>query len=273
MQFREVLMPRKIAIGNQKGGVGKTALATGLASAIAAAGGRALIVDLDPQGNATAGVGVTIEPNDLSSYDLMSQTIKGRAADCIQSTPWPGVDIIGSDIGLANIESDGAPDLTWRLDIAFEDVDLSHYDAVLFDCPPSLGKLMFSALTAADSVIAVTEPTIDSVKGVTELEKTVEIVKRRQNPHLVFDKIVISKRRQTGEHVFREDELRSTYGGLVARTMIPELAARQDAHSSRTPIHQFKGGNALALRVAYSDLLAELPIKLSVQEENGGVIR
>ncbi len=266
-------MSRKIAIGNQKGGVGKTALATGLASAIASAGGRALIVDLDPQGNATAGIGVVIGPDDLSAYDLMSQTAKGSAASCIRSTAWSGVDIIGSDIGLANIESDGSPDLTWRLDIAFEDVDLSVYDAVLFDCPPSLGKLMFSALTAADSVIAVTEPTIDSVKGVTELEKTVDIVKRRQNPNLVFDKIVISKRRQTGEHVFREDELRATYGTLIARTMIPELAARQDAHSSRTPIHQFKGGNALALKVAYSDLLSELPIELSDRIAAGGPVR
>lgn len=266
-------MTRKIAIGNQKGGVGKTALATGLASAIASAGGRALIVDLDPQGNATAGIGVTIGPDDMSAYDLMSQTAKGSAANCIRSTAWSGVDIIGSDIGLANIESDGSPDLTWRLDIALEDVDLSLYDAVFFDCPPSLGKLMFSALTAADSVIAVTEPTIDSVKGVTELERTVDIVKRRQNPNLAFDKIVISKRRQTGEHTFREDELRATYGNLVARTMIPELAARQDAHSSRTPIHQFKGGNALALRVAYSDLLAELPIELSDRIAAGGPVR
>ncbi|BCN51921.1 chromosome partitioning protein ParA [Prescottella equi] len=256
-------------IGNQKGGIGKTALTTGLASAIAEAGGRVLIGDLDPQGNATAGVAVSIGERDPSAYDLMSSTTKGIAANCILSIAWDGVDIIGSDIRLASIESDGAPELTWRLDIAFEDVDLSMYDAVLLDSPPSLGALMFSALTAADSVIAVTEPTIDSVMGVTKLEETVRILKLRQNQRLVFDKVVISRRRNTGEHIFREKELREAYGDLIAKTVIPELAARQDAHSSRTPIHQFRGGNALALQLAYSDLLAELPIDLSSKIARG----
>lgn len=253
-------MARRVAISNQKGGVGKTATTLGLASAISEAGGNVLVVDVDPQGNATTGLGVVVENGMPTTYDLMSRTASGTAADAVVATPWDRVDLIPADEALANIESDGANDLIFRLDIAFEGLDLSAYDAVLFDCPPSLGKLLFAVLCAVDGVIAVTEPTIDSVRGVENLQETIHNVQRRPNPKLVIDKIVLSRKRSTGEHRFREEELRSTYGDLVARTAIPELAARQDAHSTHTPIHRFTGGKSLALRIAYTDLLAELPI-------------
>ncbi|AII11384.1 ParA family protein [Rhodococcus opacus] len=254
-------MTRKCAICNQKGGVGKTATTLGLASAISNAGGHVLIVDVDPQGNATNGVGVSITDEMLTTYDLMSRTESGTAIDAVIATPWDGVDLIPADQTLANIESDGANDLIFRLDIAFEGLDLSAYDAVLFDCPPSLGKLLFAVFCAVDGVIAVTEPTIDSVQGVTKLFETVENVQRRPNPNLAIDKIVLSRQRGTGEHRFRETELREVYGDLVARTTIPEYATRQDAHSARTPIHKFTGGKSLSLQLAYTDLLNELPIK------------
>ena len=115
-------------------------------------------------------------------------------------------------------------------------------------------------LCAADGVIAITEPTIDSVRGIENLQETIRNVQRRPNPRLVLEKIVLSRKRATGEHRFRESELRETYGELVAKTAIPELTARQDAHSTHTPIHRFTGGKALALQVAYTDLLSELVI-------------
>lgn len=251
-------MARKIAIANQKGGVGKTSTVLGLASAFAHAGQNVLVIDMDPQGNATTGLGVVVEDGMLTSYDLMSKAEEGSAASAVIATPWDRVDLIPADAALANIESDGANDLIFRLDIALEGVDLSPYAAVLLDCPPSLGKLLFAVLCAADGIVAVTEPTIDSVRGVSNLEETVRNVQRRPNPSLTWDKIVLSRVRRTGEHQFREEELRTTYGDLVARTVIPELAARQDAHSSYTPIHDFKGGKALALQIAYTDLLSEL---------------
>ncbi|CRK54606.1 putative plasmid partitioning protein ParA [Rhodococcus sp. RD6.2] len=253
-------MTRKEAVCNQKGGVGKTATVLGLASALSSKGRNVLVVDCDPQGNSTGGLGVTIEDGQLTTYDLMCRTAAGTAADAVIATPWEGVDLIPSNALLANIESDGANDLIFRLDIAFEGIDLSAYDVVLFDCPPSLGKLLFAVLCAADGVIVVTEPTIDSVGGVENLYETIRNVQRRPNPKLVVDKIVLSRKKGTAEHIFREDELRSAFGDLVARTAIPELGARQDAHSARTPIHRWTGGKALALRVAYDDLLAELPI-------------
>ena len=253
-------MIRKLALCNQKGGVGKTATTLGLASALSAQGRNVLIVDVDPQGNSTTGLGVEIADGMMTTFDLMNRTAAGAAADAVIATPWDRVDLIPSNEALANIESDGANDLIFRLDIAFEGLDLSAYDAVLFDCPPSLGKLLFAVLCAADGVIAVTEPTIDSVRGIENLQETIRNVQRRPNPRLVLDKIVLSRKRATGEHQFRERELRDTYGELVAKTAIPELTARQDAHSAHTPIHKFTGRKALALQVAYTDLLSEMAI-------------
>lgn len=144
-------------------------------------------------------------------------------------------------------------------------MDLSPYAAVLFDCPPTLGTLLFAPLTVGDEVLIVTEATRDSLKGVGELERTIQRVQRRPNPRLKIGAVVISKRKARGEHISREPELRGAYGtlgdgngGLVARTVIPELGAREDAHSESTPMHQFRGGKSIALQVAYTDLAREL---------------
>lgn len=130
------MQPRKIALGNQKGGVGKTASTLGLASAITAVGGKVLVVDMDQQGNTTGGLGVTLEEGMMTAYHLMNQTREGIAAEAIIATPWDGVDLIPADEELGKIESDGSNDLVFRLDVAFEGLDLSPYDAVLFDCLP-----------------------------------------------------------------------------------------------------------------------------------------
>lgn len=259
------MQPRKIAFANQKGGVGKTATTLGLASAAAARGLDVLVVDADPQGNATGGLGVSVADGQLTTFDLMNASSSGKAADAIVASSWDHVDLIPTTSDLANIESDGSNDLIFRLDIAFEGVDLSSYGLVLIDCPPSLGKILFSVLVAADGVVAVTEPTIDAVDGVVNLVETIDLVRRRPNPRLSFDKVVVSRRRGIGEHDFREGELRSEFGDRVATTVIPDLAARQDAHSARMPIHSYKGGRSIALQVAYTDLLDEI-LELTTQE-------
>lgn len=249
------------ALANQKGGVGKTATTLGLASAISHRGGRALIVDMDPQANATEGVGIKIVDGQLTTADLMYRGEAGSAVDAVVATDWEGIDLVPSHLHLAEAESSGASDLVFRLDVAFEGLDLTVYDAVLIDCPPSLGKLLFAVLLFADDVWAVTEPTRDSVKGVGRLEETMQLVKR-PNPRLQLAKVIVSRRQNKGEHIFRERELRETYGDLVARTVIPDLAARQDAHSAEIPIHEYRGGRALSLQVAYDDLLDELGITI-----------
>lgn len=255
-------MSRKIAVANQKGGVGKTATLLGLASAIVARGGQVLVVDADQQANLTTGLGVEVEPGQLTTHYLLSETREGAAADVVVASAWEGVDLIPADDQLADIEANGANDLVFRMEAAFEGLDTSAYAAVLFDCPPNLGRALYSVLIAADSVIAVTEPVSDSVRGVGRLDETVRQVARRGNPRLVMDKIVINRWRGHNEHKMREAELRDAFGDLVANTKIPELAARQDAHSAQTAIHQFRGGKSLSLQLAYDDLLDELAIPI-----------
>ncbi|MGW4071372.1 ParA family protein [Nocardia grenadensis] len=261
--------PRRVVLANQKGGVGKTATALGLASAIATSdgargGGHVLLVDLDPQGNATNGVGVQVtdgQPTIKDVYD--SKARPGCLADVVVASAWDRVDIAPADEDLADLDDSGNADMVWRLDAALEGVDLSAYRCVLFDTPPSLGKLLFSALLTADEVVVVTEPTTDSVKGVGRIENTIARVQRRPNRDLQFSAIVVSKFRGIGEHRFRAEELRAGFGvygqdGKVCRTVVPDLAARQDAHSAQLPQHLYRGGKSLSLQVAYTDLATEL---------------
>ncbi|WP_324191758.1 ParA family protein [Nocardia cyriacigeorgica] len=260
--------PRRLVLANQKGGVGKTATTLGLASAIACQdgdqGGNVLVVDLDPQGNATGGVGVEVVDGQLTIASVFdSKAQPGSLADVVVASAWDRVDIAPADEDLADLDESGNADLVWRLDAALEGVDLSAYRAVLFDTPPSLGKLLFSALLAADEVVVVTEPTVDSVTAVDRIERTIQRVQRRPNPRLEFSGIVVSMDRGIAEHNFRVNELRNNYGvygqgGKVCRTVIPAYAARQDAHSARLPMHRFRGGKALSLQVAYTDLAQEL---------------
>src|ERR1700722_5213766 len=169
---------RKIAVANQKGGVGKTATVLGLASAITHQGGQVLLVDADQQGNLTRGVGVEVADGQPTTYHLLSETRVGGAADVVVASPWEGVDIIPADDQLAAIEVSSANDLVFRMEAAFEGLDLSAYAAVLIDCPPNLGRALYSVLIAADGVLAVTEPMIDSVSGVGKLDENVRGVAR-----------------------------------------------------------------------------------------------
>ena len=251
-----------IALANQQGGVGKTATARGLASAIVERGGQVLLVDADQQGNLTSGLGIELAAGQATTYDMLRETREGVAAEVVVASPWDGVDIIPADDQLAAIEVDGSSDLVFRMQAAFEGLDISPYTAVIFDCPPNLGRVLYSVLIAADGVVAITEPTIDGVRGVGRLDQTIKGVAKRGNPKLVLDKIVINRRRNTKEHQWREAELREAYSDTVARTVIPELAARQDAHSEQVPIHQFSRGRARTLQGAYTDLLAELPLTI-----------
>lgn len=263
------MSPRVVSFANQKGGVGKTATVLGLASAIAHAGGRALVIDMDPQGNATTGMGFSesLDEVERTMFDVMSVTEKGSIDGAIYPSSWTGVDIAPANLDLANIEKSGEEEIPWRLFLATENSRrLPVYDAVLIDCPPSLGRLMFAALLASDGVVAVTEPSIDSVRGMINLRETVSKVQLAPGSQLVEDKIVISKRENKGEHIDREAQLRKQFGDLVARTVIPDLGARMDAHSTHTAMHKYRGGKAIALQVAYTDLMHELGIKIAQKE-------
>jgi chromosome partitioning protein len=254
---------RKTAIANQKGGVAKTGTVLGLCSACSAKGLNILVVDLDPQANLTSGLGISLDDgrDAVTANDLLLQYREGTALDAVMESPWPGVDLIPATLDLANRDLDGANDVMFRLRAAFEGCDLSKYDAILFDCPPSVGRLMIGALIAADQVVYVTDATKDGLLGINNIQRSTTLVKKNLNPPLDVAKIVITKRENNNEQDFREDEIRDVYGPLVARTVIPKRAAWNDAHGMSKPIHTMAGNKgALTLSVAFTDLLDELPI-------------
>lgn len=251
--------PRTVAIANEKGGVGKTTTTLGLASTFMAQKRPVLLIDMDPQANCSSGLGVEATPNQPTTYSLMAQNSPGAAADAVVATAWEGVDLIPSSTDLARMEADGSNDLIFRLDMAFEGLDLSGYDAVLIDCPPSLGKLLYSSLCLASDVVILTEPEKWAVRGVGTLLTTMRSVRRRANPNVTLKKIVINKRRHNVlEHEFRETELRDAFGPLVAKSVVPDLAARKNATSSNTPVHEYTGSKSAAIRVAYDGLVEEI---------------
>lgn len=155
--------------------------------------------------------------------------------------------------------------MPYRLRAAFEGVDLSEYDVVLIDCPPSLGRLLLNGLYFADGMILATEAMVDSVRGIENIVETSKFVQKQVNPKLNIKAIVITRREKTGEQDFREEELRDAYGnlsdgGLVARTVTPKRAAWGDAHGTGQSVFTLRGDGALALQVAFTDLARELDL-------------
>ena len=265
-----VVTGRRIAVANQKGGVGKTATVLGLVSAILVyllvllklkpnLKLRVLVVDCDPQANATNGLGVDVQGTGaMTVADLIREGKPGSAADAIMPTKWELVDVIPATTDLAGVLESGGMNIAYNLDIAFEGVDLSKYVAVFFDCPPTLGNGLFIPLVAARELVAVAAPEVDSVKGLNELKKTVDKIVARANPALRWVRIVINGMKTGGEYSFRADEIRSMFGGLVSPTVINTYVTRADAHGARMPVHQYPGSKAPYYRDVYDSLAVEL---------------
>ncbi len=251
------------AVANQKGGVGKTATVLGLCSAASAQGRRILAVDLDPQGNLTRGLGVNVaDLGDTPTVnELLLQMREGTAPEAVVPTAWEGIDVIAATLDLANRDMDPASDAIFRLRASFEGADMSAWDGVIFDCPPSVGRLLVGALVAADQLLYATEASVDAIKSIANVEETAAFVKKQVNPDLSTVGIVITRRAKTGEEEFREAELREFYGDLVLKTVIPRRTAWCDANGRSEPIHKVKGNKgAFSLSTAFTDLLNELPI-------------
>jgi chromosome partitioning protein len=228
-------MTKIVALANQKGGVGKTTTAINLGASIAACERRVLLVDLDPQSNATSGIGLS-KNEERSMYPVMVEGMSLR--DVVRSTDLPTLFIAPSSVDLvgAEIELGDMPGREHRLRRALEDV-ASDYDYVLIDSPPSLGLLTINGLTAAHSVLVPMQCEYFALEGISQLLNTVERVRDALNPGLDIEGIVltmyddrINLARQVAE------EVRSHFPEKVYRTVIPRNVRLGEAPSFGKPI-------------------------------------
>ncbi|KQV35821.1 MULTISPECIES: ParA family protein [unclassified Rhizobium] len=227
---------RIITIANQKGGVGKTTTAINLATALAAIGERVLIVDLDPQGNASTGLGIQRRDRRLSSYELM--TGSHGIDEIVQETVVPNLSIIPSTMDLLGIEMEiaQAADRIFRLRKALASPAALSYSYVLVDCPPSFNLLTMNAMAAAHSVLVPLQCEFFALEGLSQLLETVDQVRRSVNPTLDIQGIVLTmfdSRNNLAQQVV--SDVRTHLGEKVYHTLIPRNVRVSEAPSYGKP--------------------------------------
>lgn len=230
--------PRIITVANQKGGVGKTTTAINLATALAAIGEKVLIVDLDPQGNASTGLGIDRKDRTVSSYDVLTGELELEAAAI--PTAVPGLSIVPSTLDLLGIEMEiaSAPDRVLRLRNALRAASArsAGFGYVLIDCPPSLNLLTLNSMAAADSVLVPLQCEFFALEGLSQLLETVEQVRRSINPDLTIQGIVLTMydgRNNLANQVVQD--VRQHMGDKVYETIIPRNVRVSEAPSYGKP--------------------------------------
>ena len=228
-------MAKIIAVANQKGGVGKTTTSVNLSAALADFGKRVLLVDCDPQGNATSGFGINKSTVAHTIYDVLTDNLDVKYA--LQFTPY-GVTVLPSNVNLAGAEVELVSEFARENKLrAALDTIRDEYDYILIDCPPSLGLLTVNSLTAADSIIIPIQCEFYALEGVTQLLNTIEIVKNNLNPLLAIEGIVLTMfdvRTRLNQQVV--EEVRKNFGGLVYDTLIPRSVRLSEAPSYGKPV-------------------------------------
>jgi chromosome partitioning protein len=226
----------RIAIANQKGGVGKTTTAINLATALAAIGSRVLLIDLDPQGNASTGVGIGASTRLRSSYDVLI----GRAgvAESVVPTKVPRLDLLPATVDLsgAEIELVGMADRARRLELAMSAVPAGRWDICLIDCPPSLGLLTVNALVAAQHLLVPLQCEFFALEGLSQLLQTVERIRAAFNPELSILGVALTMfdRRNNLSQAVSED-VRACLGAAVFDTVVPRNVRLSEAPSHGLP--------------------------------------
>lgn len=249
-------MGRVIAIANQKGGVGKTTTAINLSSCLAEAGQYVLMIDFDPQGNATSGLGLDKEYLDMTVYELLVENCK--IENCIVKCVQENLDILPSDVDLAGAEiellSSGYKESLLKNQL---DRIKDNYDYVIIDCPPALGLLTINALTASDTVIVPIQCEYYALEGLSQIIKTINLVQKKLNPSLVLEGVVFTMYdARTNLSLEVVENVKNNLNQMVYKTIIPRNIRLAEAPSHGMPINLYDTRSAGA--ESYRLLAAEV---------------
>ncbi len=256
-------MGKIIAVSNQKGGVGKTTTSVNLAACVADAGKRVLLIDIDPQGNASSGLGQQAREG-FSVYQVIIDELEAEKA--IVQTDFGSLDVLPSSIELAGAEIElvAMPGRETLLREALKPIK-ERYDYIFIDCPPSLSLLTLNAMTAADSVLIPIQCEYYALEGVGQLMNTLQLVRKRLNPELAIEGVVLTMldgRTNLGLQVVQE--VKKYFKGRVYGSIIPRNVRLSEAPSHGMPIHVYDSRSTGAN--AYRELAAEF-IEWNEEEE------
>jgi len=249
-------LPRVMAVANQKGGVGKTTTSVNLGAALAEIGFRVLVIDLDPQGNATTGLGIDARNFELSMYDVLMRD--ASLEDCVEPTSMKNLFVAPATIALAGAEIELVPAFSRELKLrkAVESV-LDDFDYILIDCPPSLGLITVNAMAAAGELLVPIQCEYYALEGLSQLMRNVHLIASNLNPQLDISTIVLTMydaRTKLADQV--ASEVREHFGAKVCRIVIPRTVRLSEAPSFGQPITVFDSASRGA--IAYRELAKEV---------------